>query len=249
MKYAMWESWMVHLHDPLTMPQSNEWNKFEVRRQTFNLITWKLSSFKLLESPYPTNCIDYRLTTKYRSRKDCIRKCRIGLSTEKCGVNMKGNDIERGEPTVLFGNSKKQSCYNTLNFTGVCIKRCPHYDCVINYYKPVLLHKAVRNQKTSPGTLLQIQIPSEPETSFSHSPKIELVEFICYMASTLNMWFGFSMYSFYYLFTACRSRVSAEMSKHKNVLFEKKKPRHFVDLKLSKSVNKMSLAFDSKRKY
>ena len=37
----------------------------------------------------------------------------------------------------------------------------------------------------------------------------------------------FSMYSFYYLFTVCRTRLKAEMSKHKNILLEKKKNQGF----------------------
>ena len=180
------------------------------------MITWKVSSFRLLEAPYQTNCKNYRLSTEYLSRKDCIRKCKIRVSVDKCGVVFNGIDIEKGEPPVHFGGSSKQpeqACFKNLNFTKICEKNCHHYDCAINYYEPVVLHKAPRGEKNKGITTLQVMIPYEPEHSYYHQPRIELVEFVCYLFSTFNMWFGFSMYSF---FIVCSNRVKKIISKQNN---------------------------------
>ena len=196
-------NWMIHFHDSLNMPQSNDFNKYEITGKTY---TWKLSSFRLLKSPYQTDCKDYRQSTEYLSRKDCIRKCKIRVSVGECEVVFKAIDIQRGEPPVHFGNSSKQSeqaCFNNLNFTEICTKSCPNYDCSINYYEPVVLHKAKR-PKNKPDTILQIMIPYESETSYYYQPRIEIVEFVCYLFSTFNMWYGFfnvfpvfNVYSFF----------------------------------------------------
>ena len=200
------------MHDSLTLPQSNDFNKYEITGKTYNLITWKLSSFRLLKSPYQTNCKDYRQSTEYLSRKDCIRKCKIRVNVDKCGVLYEGIDLMESDPTFQFvdkGNKTQNKCLDNINLVDVCREMCPHIDCAINHYKPVIFLKASRNGK--PDTLLHIINPYEPEQSYHHQPRIKLVEFVCYLASTLNMWFGFSLYSLYYLFIVLRNRFKNEI--------------------------------------
>ena len=154
--------------------------------------------------------------------------CKIRVSIDECGVLYDGIDVMRSDPIVNFveENDTQKECFYKLNYTDICAKRCPHFDCSIDHYKPVILHKSNRKLPKYPGTLLQIQIPTEPETSYSHKPRIELVEFICYLASTFNMWFGFSIYSLYNLFTIFGKRVKIKMNKTrrnvKDSLFDKK---------------------------
>ena len=221
----LWEknqSWWLLIHSGSNLLDYQRWNAYEVKNKTFNKLTWKLASFRLLKSPYKTNCRDYRLSNKYLSRKDCIRKCKIEVSVDECGVIYEGIDLMRSDPPIKFGNYGNASQKNCLNFTNICGERCPQFDCAIDHYKPVVLLSTKRPK----GALLQIQIPSEPETSFTHQPRIELVEFICYLASTFNMWSGFSMYSLYYLFTIFRNRVKNKLKKKRgnaqDSLFDKK---------------------------
>ena len=204
---------LIYLHDGLTLPQSNDFNKYEILKKTYNLITWKLSSFRLLESPYQTNCKDYRQSTEYLSRKDCIRKCKIGVSVNKCGVIYEGIDLMRNDATFRFvdkGNISQKDCLDNPNLSEICSQICPHIDCAINYYKPVVFHNASRKDKQT-DTLFQIMNPYEPEQSYHHQPRIKPVEFVCYLASTINMWFGFSLYSLYYLFIVLRNRVKIKI--------------------------------------
>jgi hypothetical protein len=38
----------------------------------------------------------------------------------------------------------------------------------------------------------------EPKKIYFYYPKIETIEFLCYLASILNLWFGFSFLSIYF---------------------------------------------------
>ena len=42
---------------------------------------------------------------------------------------------------------------------------------------------------------VKIIIPFEPKTVYYVKPSKEIVEFVCYLASTLSLWFGFSILS------------------------------------------------------
>ena len=231
--WGRYKNWGLCLHSGFNLPDSDAWIGYEWRRQTFNMITWKLTSFRLLESPYQTNCKDYRVNGQYLSRTDCIRKCKIQVSVDKCGVIYKGIDLMRSDSNVRFGNNRsftQKECFYDLNFTDICVKRCSHFDCSIDHYKTVELlrttdkHKKLNKQ--TQDTIIKIQIPTEPETSYSHQPRIDLVEFICYLASTFNFWFGFSVISFYYFFNVTRNRVKNKITKkcekNQDILLDKK---------------------------
>ena len=61
-------------------------------------------------------------------------------------------------------------------------------------------------------TMVEFVLPTEPETAFIHRPRIETVEFICYLASTVSLWFGVSMLS-------TLSWLDALFNKVKNICF------------------------------
>ena len=154
-KWGKYKNWGLSLHSGFILPDSDGWNSYEVRKHTFNMITWKLSSFRLLESPYQTNCKDYRVNGQYLSRTDCIRKCKIQISVDKCGVIYKGIDLMRSDPHVWFGDNRnvtQKECFYGLNFTDVCGKRCSHFDCSIDHYKTVELLRTKQNKNPSKQT-------------------------------------------------------------------------------------------------
>ena len=120
------------------MPSSDDWNAIELNDDMRSRITWKLNAFRLLESPYRTNCKNYRTTSKHLSRRDCIRKCKLNASITICGSILSGIDLLRGEPPVLFGNESIKACIKNIDFDSICSKECPHSDCNIEFYEPVL---------------------------------------------------------------------------------------------------------------
>jgi hypothetical protein len=42
------------------------------------------------------------------------------------------------------------------------------------------------------NSTILIYPPNLPSLIFTHSPKIQIEEFICFIASTVGFWFGFS---------------------------------------------------------
>jgi hypothetical protein len=66
-------------------------------------------------------------------------------------------------------------------------------DCVIRYYKPYVT--ASESNDNNEYSTVSISIPMEPKRIYRYYPKIETIEFLCYFASILSLWFGFSFQS------------------------------------------------------
>ena len=147
----------------------------------------------LLESPYRTNCKSYQ-TIDYISRTDCLRKCQIRESQLKYGSVSMDVQVFSWEVPVVFANlSNGQNIPETEKTDKYCQKMCPNFDCIQRYYRAV--KESATGDQVKGHTLIDIYSPTEPETIFIHRPRLVLFEFLCYMASTLSIWFGFSMVS------------------------------------------------------
>ena len=163
-----------------------------MRNNFYYSVTYTYNFYQLLESPYPTDCKNYYLSSKYISRTDCIRKCKIKVSLELCGSISKDISVYSGEEGILFANTSGENCADTISFRKHCLKMCPKVDCFLQYYRTI-------KSSEYPGKLvdnytrIDITTPVEPDTTFFHKPKIELIEFLCYVASMLSVWFGFSL--------------------------------------------------------
>ncbi len=92
-------------------------------------------------------------------------------------------------------NSDEEKCIKDLDLIEYCSKFCSNMDCVKHHYKPVLISGELTDRKE---VIIDLTILTEPETTFWHKPKIETIEFLCYIASILSIWFGFSILSIYF---------------------------------------------------
>jgi len=159
-------------------------------------ITYSLRTYHLLESPYPTDCINYHKNTEYLSRRDCKRKCMIRRSLSKCNVIFEEINVFKWENNIRFANTTDEiKCSKNLDLNQYCSRNCSHMDCIKTYYKPVFLTNDASEEKE---IRIDWVIPFEPETIFWHKPRIELIEFLCYIAAILSLWFGFSILSIYF---------------------------------------------------
>ena len=188
---SIFNSWLLYMHNPYDEPFCSSWERVEMLKNWEYTVTWQKTSIKLLGAPYHTNCKDYQATSNYLSRKDCIRRCKIKISIEMCRVLDWGIELRSDEPAVIFGKNK--TCLDSINLETICYRKCPHYDCNVEHYVPVVL------KNNHSYSRLVVTPPSAPENVFHHVPRIQPVEFICYLASTLSMWFGVSIYSSYHL--------------------------------------------------
>ena len=167
----------------------------------YHRVTWKITSIKLLPRPYKTDCKDYTTTTEYISRDDCFKKCKLQLNNHKCRAVFQGDSIRKDEPGIIF--SEPNDCSKKIDFFSICNKRCKQTECNFEYYRPVLLREFCCYSDNI-GTVMNLVIPSEPQITFNHEPKLRKVEFICYLASTISMWFGISFYSLYFMLKSFR---------------------------------------------
>ncbi len=159
-------------------------------------MTYSVKTYHLLQSPYPTNCINYYSSTEFLSIKDCIRRCRLKESFSNCKVISDEINVFKWETSVRFvENSDEEKCIKDLDLIEYCSKFCSNMDCVKHYYKPVLISGELTDRKE---VIIDLTILTEPETTFWHKPKIETIEFLCYIASILSIWFGFSILSIYF---------------------------------------------------
>ena len=215
------------MHNSYDIPATSEWNTIPLQDQTFYSLSWVSDSFKLLKSPYRTDCRDYRISSQYLSRRDCIRKCKLNASLDKCGAIHEDIDLKRDEPPVLFGGQNIEKCIEQIDFEAICHKECRHHDCVINFYQPVIVssYDHDENQIPIPITTVEFVFPVKPETAYYHEPKLATIEFICYLASTFSMWFGVSIYSLYYLFNMClfNDEMRKQIFKHIRLSNDKRK--------------------------
>ena len=191
------------MHNTYDLPSSVEWKAVAIHHNHHFKLSWILHSFRLLEKPYETNCLNYRLNSKHMSRKACIRDCKIKTSLKECHVVDNTIDLYKEDQAMNFSMVEEAWCIKQIDFDTICRRECPHYDCLIDYYKPIVIHDYFGIQLP-----LEISIPNEPETAFHLEPKFQTIEFICYLASTLGIWFGFSFLELFTLINLCQQYLS-----------------------------------------
>jgi hypothetical protein len=73
-----------------------------------------------------------------------------------------------------------KKCIKDLDLIEYCSKFCSNKDCVKHYYKPVLISGELTDRKK---VRIDLTIPTEPETTVWNKPRIETIEFVCYIVS------------------------------------------------------------------
>ena len=196
--------WWLYLHNGRDHIDSYDWNALIMKRGYSYTITYNVRTYRLLQSPYHTDCLHYDLKTEFMSRKDCIRKCKIKESVNQCSAVAHKSDVFKGEPNVRFSNSTLESdCVKRLPLNHLCHNQCHNNDCFKQYIEPNVMEDRDIHDRIGNLTWLRVLIPFAPKTTFTHKPSIEPIEFLCYMASTLSIWFGFSVLSVLYLLKLC----------------------------------------------
>jgi hypothetical protein len=144
-----------------------------------------------MPKPYKNYCVDY---TKFgfSSRTDCIIKCRLKYFRDHYerwpGVYLTENltnDYMFDAMEVLLANE-------SLDFVlgKSCTKKCgSNTDCL----KETFYLKKSEEIDLDFNSTVFIFPPNLPSLKFENSPKIQVEEFICFIASIVSLWFGFSI--------------------------------------------------------
>ncbi len=190
-------TWLF-IHDWLDIPNGYEWNTIKIESSQWYSISYSLDTYLLLSKPYPTDCIDYYIKTKFLSQKDCVRKCKIRESIDKCNAIPNQTNLFEWEIRRFYGKYSVDNCSQNLDLNKKCNYFCQNMDCVKTYFTPRVVASG-QIAINSNMTIVEISIPMEPNKIYCYLPKIETIEFFCYLASILSLWFGFSFLSIHIL--------------------------------------------------
>ena len=181
------DSWWLSVHNSEDIPSSYDWGSVQISTKFWYAFEFTVNSYNLLKSPYPTNCLNYT-ETEYLSRNDCIRKCKINRSVDNCGVVSFQMDVYRNEPNVTFAETEDQiNCVKNLSLKKSCRKACPKYDCFKQHF---LTKIASHRNNTLYDSTINLAFSKDPQIVLHHKPKLESIEFMCFLGSTLSLWFG-----------------------------------------------------------
>src|SRR5882724_5249293 len=64
-KFEKYKEWWLYLHNSYDIPSGYDWNAIKLSKGIQYFATYAVNMFQLLESPYPTNCQNYRKTSDY----------------------------------------------------------------------------------------------------------------------------------------------------------------------------------------
>src|SRR6266511_3061771 len=82
-----------------------------------------------------------------------------------------------------------ETCMDKNNLYEIpeCHKRCDRDQCQIDFYKISDRYRWISNgTETRREGKIYFKLPSTPFTTYHHHPKLELVEFLCYLASIIS---------------------------------------------------------------
>jgi hypothetical protein len=94
-------------------------------------------------------------------------------------TNVFENELELVSDKVI-----DEQCIKTIDLNKAYRSVCPQMDCIKFYYKPFVLSNFKLNGSISE---IAFSISAEPKTSLIYRPKLETIEFLCYIASILSL--------------------------------------------------------------
>jgi len=158
-----------------------------------SFIKYNKKIVQLMPKPYQTSCVDYKLFG-YRSRYDCLLKCRINFLKKEYnrwpGTYLTDQLSDDYMIDILSHINKNQSLDFLMGKN--CSNACElGNDCFKQYFS----FKEFKDLGAFNNNFcVSILRPDLPDLSFTHLPKVEFEEFICFAASIVSLWFGFSVF-------------------------------------------------------
>lgn len=157
---------------------------------------------ELLLPPYKTNCKNYS-TIGYQTHAHCIVDCKAAcfgraFNGWHADIPASGH-FERRKLDVHYAELqwKENKTLDRMMAEECRVKCGKQEDCTTEYYTMVSIGAFERDHvhlpQYDPTHGLFIYLPSGRNTRYSHSPRLHLIEYICYFASVFSLWFGFSI--------------------------------------------------------
>jgi len=190
---------VIHLYlhsryEMITDLNDDRFERITLNPNQISYTKYHVTNVQLMPKPYKTSCVDYT-QFGHRSKSDCILKCRIKYFRDHYRgwpgdyLTEQSSDEYMFDITI-FEILKKNGSLN-LMLGRSCRKFCGFSnDCFKQYFS---FKTSIDQNFDQLNSILYIYPPDLPTLIFTHSPKIEIEEFICFIASIVSLWFGFSV--------------------------------------------------------
>lgn len=152
------------------------------------------TSTQLLEPPYRTMCRDYN-EIGYKTLSHCIVSCKANYFIAEFNgwhADIPANGEYRLQVQYAPIRLKENKTLDKLMADRCGLACSKMEDCYREYYE---LNTIGQFERTDEQQMLGIYIylPNGMNTKYFHSPRLHLIEYICYFASVFSLWFGFSI--------------------------------------------------------
>nr|XP_046912508.1 uncharacterized protein LOC124493476 [Dermatophagoides farinae] len=188
---------------PYLAPIGGHINFFRANNSKFESISFNFAKTKnqLLEPPYRTNCRHYE-EIGYKSLMHCMNHCKAQYFIDHFNgwhANIPANNGDNLDIHFAPAEYRKNKTLDKI-VSNKCSQFCSkRQDCVCELFKITIMEEIERNNENiqlKDRFQLKVMIPIDLNKYYTHKPRMEWIEFICFYASTISLWFGFSIIAF-----------------------------------------------------
>lgn len=187
---------LIYIHNPmevLHLSEADSFHFFIEQTDRMILTTSKLITY-LLPTPYRTGCYNY--SGEIYGRTGCIFKCRVSRIKKECQSAWSWSVPAEIDQTESFSLRDKH-CYLKNKFECSNNDLCPA-QC-INYWYTTTLIVNQEKRTFSNVTELYVRRPFGVEIIYTYLPRMNGIEFLCYIASCFGIWLGISFLDIIYI--------------------------------------------------
>ncbi|XP_015789667.1 uncharacterized protein LOC107366554 [Tetranychus urticae] len=194
----------IYVHNPSQINQISDADTITFSTGELNEIVLLTSKFVtlLLPPPYRTACRSY---DEFEfGRLGCIFDCFVKETNKRCPV---WSILSPANVSVALPFMRKVSESNGTSDCHVkeknfCFSVCSQPECKGVYYTTTNVYLSERRSlANSNSTLVYVRRPSGVEFGYKYKARLAPIEFFCYLASCLSLWYGISFINFYRFLT------------------------------------------------
>ncbi|XP_053204683.1 uncharacterized protein LOC128389170 [Panonychus citri] len=181
----------VYVHNPREIVPFEESDSFLffTRQASRIVVTSSRVRTSLLPPPYRTNCVFYN-ETEY-GRTGCIYACRLAEARKDC--NRWPYNVPAPVSTSVPFRIRGRSCTSARRYScskqTVCANQCHN-----NWYTTSLTHLRDKKDPNDAYTRFSVRRPLGIQFQYLYGPRLDAIEFLCYVASSFGMWMGISVF-------------------------------------------------------
>uniref|UniRef100_T1K887 Sodium channel protein Nach n=1 Tax=Tetranychus urticae TaxID=32264 RepID=T1K887_TETUR len=181
-------SFYVYLHNPieiLNLPESDFLTIFTNQSSDVVIVTSRIV-VSLPSYIFFTNCLDY--TDVMFRRQGCIFECRNRIALATCGSW--SSEVPAPVNSKLPFRSRQHTCPSPSDYKCESFEICP-VACKSSWYSSNLVWNHFKETRSN-LTRFAARRPYGLEFVYNVTPYLATVEYSCYVASCLGIWFGIS---------------------------------------------------------